>query len=108
MNELQKEAFNEGTLLISEGFAGNQSIDLTTLRSWLDGLANGHGKIEKKRAKHDRDEDDNLVGTTSTEITHSEYCGYRLSGAFRAVEAYRAAAQKSGVNFSGDLKVQFK
>lgn len=100
MNEIQREAFQEGFLHIGQALQAGASINLSKLTFWVNQCLANDRTIEKRVQLHDRDEDGNLTKTTTVEGGRSELAGYRLIGAFNAVESARMSAESRGVTFS--------
>lgn len=107
MNKLQKEAYREGVLMISQGLKGNHKIISKTLNSWVDGFANEKNVIEKKHTKVIRNAEGDIDETISLEITNSQYCAWRLFGAFHMIEEAAKSLNKIGVVFS-DTVINFQ
>jgi hypothetical protein len=104
MNEIQTEAYLEGHNLVSLAFCSGTSIDIPTLTGWVNRCLAKDSSIEKTVQLHDRDEEGNLAKTTTLKGNRAELCGYRLLGAFNAVEGMRAALSGKGVTFSQQEK----
>lgn len=100
MNILQREAFNEGIHAVQAAFQNQQAIDLQTINSWLNSCLAVDRTIVKKHLIHQRDEEGNLTATSSIEINRAEVCGYRITGAFNALESIRQKLAQGGTTFS--------
>ena len=100
MNEIQKSAYVEGANKITRAFQSGSAIDQPTLTAWVNKCLDNDNTVETKVQLHTRDDDGNLAKTTTLEGRRSELAGYRLVGAFAAVEVLRLELAAKGVRFS--------
>lgn len=101
MNELQRAAYVEGHNLIAVAFQSRKNLDMPTLTHWINSCQANALDVEKTVQLHDRNDEGDLVRTTTTKAGKAELCGYRLMGAFNAVEFVRAHLDAKGVTFNG-------
>lgn len=100
MNEIQKGAYVEGFNQIAGAFQSKKNLDVPTLTHWVNGCMARDSSAERSVQLIDRDGEGDISKTTTLHGGRSEMCGYRLLGAFEAVESIRAALQKSGVTLN--------
>ena len=100
MNEIQKAAHAEGQNQIITAFQSKKSLDTQTLTHWINSCLARDSTTERKVQLLDRDDDGNLTKTTTLTASRAEMCGYRLLGAFAAIESIRATLDKKGVTFN--------
>lgn len=99
MNDLQSAAYLEGHNQITAAFQSRKSLDSPKLNHWINTCLARDSTVEQSMQLIDRDTAGNLAKTTTLHAGRSELCGYRLAGAFAAVESFRAALDKKGVTF---------
>ena len=99
MNELQTAAVVEGYNQIMAAFQSKQNLDISTLKHWINSCLLGGTTPEKKVQLVERDVNGDIFRTSILEAGRAEMCGYRLLGAFKAVESLRASLEKMGVTF---------
>lgn len=100
MNQLQSAAYLEGQNQIATAFRSRQSLDTPTLSNWINICLAKDSTVEQSVQLIDRDDAGNLARTTTLNAGRSELCGYRLAGAFAAVESFRAALDRQGITFN--------
>ena len=100
MNEIQQDAYKTGYRHIGEALQTGATINLPTLTAWVNQCLANDNTVEAKVQLHGRDKDGNLTKTTTLEGRRSELAGYRLLGAFAAVESMRVALASKGVTFN--------
>jgi len=100
MNEVQRAAYTEGYRQIGDAFQAGATINLPTLTGWVNKCLANDQTVEAKVQLHDRNDAGDLTKTTSLEGRRSELAGYRLIGAFAAVESMRLALASKGVTFN--------
>lgn len=100
MNKLQQAAFDEGAEFVKSAFRDATEIGSPAVTSLINACFSGGDKTVRRHQEHERDANENLVGSTSYEITAAESAGFQILGAFTQVEVIRKVLVKSGVSLT--------
>jgi len=100
MNPLQKAAFKEGWDLIAEAFQGGAGLNLARCEAIINEALSGGNSLAGRVQLVDRNDDGDIEKTTTFEARRNEVAGYRLLGAFNAVEIIRTNLAAKGVTFT--------
>jgi hypothetical protein len=104
MNPLQKAAFEDGWTWIAKAFQSGDGLNLARFEATINEALSGDASLASRVQVVDRNEEGDIEKTTTFEARRNEAAGYRLLGAFNAVESIRTKLATKGVTFTASIK----
>lgn len=104
MNPLQKAAFEDGWTWIAKAFQSGDGLNLARFEATINEALSGDASLASRVQVVDRNEEGDIEKTTTFEARRNEAAGYRLLGAYNAVESIRTKLATKGVTFTASIK----
>jgi hypothetical protein len=99
MNAVENKAYTDGFMLGVNAFSSGGHIDLSKTESWINDCLS-LTTSEENVSVHERDDDGNLVKTSTIKISSRDKAARSLSGFCTSFEYIRRACAKKGVTIS--------
>jgi len=100
MTPIQEDSFKEGMIFIRSSFSSRTPLNMHELCSWINTRSSNDHTTYSKKTIYERDDEGNLISSTNYEIGKTEASGYRLLGAFTAMENIRVAMDMKNITYS--------
>lgn len=100
MNQLQTKAFHEGCNFVNSALVQGRPLDIATTAAWVNSCLSSDRKISYTQSEYGCDANGDPSFITTLRHCEAELSGYRLLGAFSAMDSIRRKFAECGVTFS--------